>query len=401
MKTGFRIAAAIAVMLLLVSCGGKSSKNSGVKFQPKERTSSLTDEERQAAIDRKRAELSPVSAEDLLYKHDVKFSIIRPLEKDDITPAVSEFLCMKMLEIASQNGISGIGTTPNFALGVEILPGKRVATGTAPQKMLTEYSLAFKVINTVTGDVYATCNQDVSGAGLSFEEATMNAMREVRNTPQMQKMLHDASDQIVSWYDSNVSTIRNQIDKAVADGDFAFASALLSSIPSQAKEAYKMVGEKQKEVYDKMLHKQASDMLGEMEALLASSNDEFNPAVGAYLSLIPTDTPEYKIAKATYSVYEKKCQARRAALEAKAERDEAAARELEKIKMLYDNQKDLAEIEADKVKSRYAAQAAAAQVQARPRGLFGALGYAVYGVADRVFRATDAIGGMLKEAVEE
>ena len=39
-----------------------------------------------------------------------------------------------------------------------------------------------------------------------------------------------------------------------------------------------------------------------------------------------------------------------------------------------------------------AAQAAAAQANSKPRGFFGSLGYAISGIADRVFKASDVLG---------
>lgn len=96
--------------------------------------------------------------------------------------------------------------------------------------------------------------------------------------------------------------------------------------------------------------------------------------------------------------YEKKCHARRATLEAKAERDEQAARELGKLKMLYDHEEELATIEADKIKTKYTSMASAkAAGNNRSTGLFGSLGYAISGTFDRIFKASDTVGGFLAE----
>ena len=250
-------------------------------------------------------------------------------------------------------------------------------------------------MNATTGDVYGTAKQEVQGVGNSFEEASQNAVKEIKNTPQLQKMLQTASDRIVSWYNENVQVVKNQVQQAEADGNFALALALLSGVPEQAKTAFAWASQKQPETLKAMLHKHAADILGEMEAILASSGDEFNPAVGAYFSLIPADCPEHATAQKLYADYEKKCNARRAALEAKAERDEQAARELEKLQMLYDHEEQIARYEVDKVEAKYQAQAAAAQANSKPRGFFGSLGYAISGVADRVFKASDVLGNAI------
>ena len=69
------------------------------------------------------------------------------------------------------------------------------------------------------------------------------------------------------------------------------------------------------------------------------------------------------------SEYEKKCKARRDALEAKAEHDEQAARELEKLKMQYDHEEELADIEASKIRAQYESQASSSS-----KGFWGTLG---------------------------
>ena len=372
------------------------TKTTGKKFNPTERTSSMTDSQREEALAQKRAALD-VNIDSVLYGHGVRFAIVEPKTGGDITQDIADRISMKMLQIASQNGISGVGCY-NFVLGTEIAQTGRAATGSAPQKMTTQYELTFKVMNTLTGDVYATAVQTVMGVGNSFAEASRNAVKEIKNTPEMQKMLQTASQRITQWYNDNLQVIRNQVEKAEGEGDYALALAILNSIPEQATMAYRYVGEKQGTLLKGMLHKQAADMLAEMEALLASSGDEFNPAVGAYFSLIPTDCPEHATAQKRYAEYEKKCHARRATLEAKAERDEQAARELEKLKMLYDHNEELATIEADKIKTKYTSMASAkAAGNNRSTGLFGSLGYAISGTFDRIFKASDTVGGFLAE----
>lgn len=400
MQWSLLLIAAIA----FVSCGGNANQDStskNKKFNPTERQSSMTDSEREIAILRKRASLD-VDLETVLYSHGVRFGIVEPKIQGDITQDIADRIAMKMLQIASENGISGAGSL-NFVMGAEIAQTGRAVTGTSPQKMTSKYELTFKVLNTVSGDVYATATQEVIGVGNSFEEASQNAVQEIKNTPQLHKMLQTASERIISWYDENLQVIKNQVEKAEGEGNYALALSILNSIPEQSKEAYKYVAEKQDSLLKGMLHKQAADMLAEMEALLASSGDDFNPAVGAYFSLIPTDCPEHATAQQLYAEYEKKCNARRADLEAKAERDEAAARELKKLEMLYAHETELAQIEADKIKSKYAslasAKAAAAKAAASRKsgGLFGSIGDAISGTFSRIFKVADVAGAALTD----
>lgn len=383
-------------IMLLASCGGNKKQ-----FQPKERTSSMSDQDRTKAIASKKNDLS-ASLDTLLYSHGVKFSIIKPTLQGDITERVSDAMALKMLEIASQNGISGLGVSPGFVMGVEISQTDRSATGTAPQKMSVSYNLTFKVMNVSTGDVYATASQQVTGVGRSFAEASLNAAASIKNTTQMQKMLQTASERIIAWYNGNLQAVKNQVEKAVGEGNYDLAIAILSSVPEQAKAAYQWASGKLPQVNKAMQHRHAAEMLSQLEGAIASAGDDYSPTVGAYLQLIPSDTPEHAKALSAYAAYEKKCEAHRIALEARAERDAQAERELKKWEGQKEHEKELAQIEADKITAKYAAKANAAATERamryesdqRHKGFFGKLG-------DRILGGFDFIGEKITEHGEE
>ena len=399
MKRIYYVLGVSAMTIAMTSCG---NQNGSKKFDPVERSATLSHEEREAAIEAKRAELlGGLNLDTLLYSHGIKFSIVQPkLQGEDITQDIADRISMKMLQIACQNGISGMGTNPGFVLGTEIAQTGRAATGTTPQKMTVQYQLTFKVMNTATGDVYATATQDVMGVGNSFVEANQNFVKEIKNTPEIQKMLQIASQRIIDWCNQNVQTVKNQIETAAGKGDYDLALAIATSVPEQATTAFQYASSKIDELTKGLMHKKAADMLGEMTAAVASAGDDFNPAIGAYFNLIPTDSPEHAKAAEMYKEYTEKCKARRNALEAKAESDEQAAREFEKFKMMQDHETELAKIEADKIKSKYAslasAKAAEAKVKASQKrgGLFGSIGDAISGVSDRLFKVADVAGAL-------
>lgn len=399
MKRIYNIIGIALMAVAIMSCGGQQK---GTKYAPKERTSSLSDSERQAAIAQKKAELlGGLNLDTLLYSHGVKFSIVQPkIQGEDITQDIADRIVMKMLQIACQNGISGLGTNPGFVLGTEIAQTGRAATATTPQKMTVKYDLTFKVMNITTGDVYATATQEVMGVGNSFVEANQNFTSEIKNTPALQKMLKTASERIIDWYNKNEQTVKNQIETAAGKGDYDLALAIASSVPEQATATFKYASSKMGELTKGLMHKKAADMLGEMTAAMSSAGEDFDPSIGAYFKLIPTDAPEHAKAQELYNKYAQQCKARRDALEAKAERDERAAQELEKFKMMQDHETELAEIEADKIKSKYAslASAKAAEAKAKARrksgGLFGSIGDAISGTFDRVFKVADVAGAL-------
>ena len=397
MKRIYNIIGIALMAVAIMSCGGQQKQ--GTKFQPKERESSMSDSERKAAIAQKKAELGGLNLDTLLYSHGVKFSIVQPkVQGEDITQDIADRIVMKMLQIACQNGISGMGTNPSFVLGTEIAQTGRAATATTPQKMTVKYDLTFKVMNTVTGDVYATATQEVMGVGNSFVEANQNFTSEIKNTPAIQKMLQTASERIIDWYNKNVQTVKNEIETAVGKGDYDLALALASSVPQQATAAFQYASSKMDELTKGLMHKKAADMLGEMTAAVASAGDDFDPSIGAYFKLIPTDAPEHAKAQELYKTYTQKCKERRDILEAKAEKDEEAAREFEKFKMMQEHETELAQIECDKMKAKYQAQAAAKAAEAKSsKGFWGKLGERVIGVTDRAIKGIDVMDEVIND----
>lgn len=390
----------IAVLgFILTSCGGETKKEAKKGFSPKERQSTLSETEREQAIAEKRAELNAtVDLTELLNQRGVKFSILIPkMEGKDITEGIAERIAMKMLTIASQNGISGMGTSPGFVLGASIMQTGHAATSTAPQKMTVKYELIFKVMNTLTNDVYATTTQEVMGVGANFAEANINAVSNIKNTKEIQQMLQSASERIIEWYNTNLATVKNQVDAAANEGNYALALAMVESVPEAASEAFKYATEKQPELFEGLKKKTAKESFAAMNAALAAADTKFDPQIAAYLTMIPVDSPEYVQAKKAFDAYEKKCKDHISALEAKAAKDEAAARayEIEKLKLT--QQERLAQIEANKLKCKYEQAAIAKSMERAMRaetdskkGFWGSLG-------DRVLGGIDAIG----EAIDD
>lgn len=386
MKHIYNIIGLALMAVAIMSCGGQQKQ--GTKFAPKERTSSLTDSEREAAINQKRAELN-IDLGEQLNSHGVKFSILQPVAQgEDITPDIAQRIAVKMLEIASQNGISGLGSAPGFVLGCEIAQTGRAATGTAPQKMTVQYALTFKVANTSTGDVYATATQDVTGVGNSFPEANQNSANNIKNSPELQKMLQTASARIIDWYNQNVQTLKNQISAAEGAGDYDLALALAEAVPQQATSAFNYASSKQPELIKKMQNKHAAESLSALRAFIAEANGNFSPKVAACLQMIPEGSPEANEAQKLYAAYEKKMTEKAAADNKQKELEEQRTHE-----------KELAAIEADKMKCKYEQMANAKAMEKAMRydsdqknkGFWAKLG-------DRVLGGIDFLGDKVSDS---
>lgn len=287
-------------ILLLVSCNGNQK---GVKFTPKERTSNLTEQEREDAISKKHLELSGLNADTLLFSNNIKLTVLSPKPKDEITLKVSELAETKMIQVACQNGISGLGTTPIFVLAMTMTPISKGITSTIPEKKTGTYTINIYVGNMVTKDIYASTSLQIMGVGDTFEQVAINAVSSIENIPEFQQMLKKASAKIIQWYDTNVATFKMQVEELLALGEYAQAYALLSSVPEDASQCFDYVKLKQVTVLNRLMEQRKADYLVEMKNAIAEAGTSYNAKVAGYYQMIPANCSEKEIADKLYTKY--------------------------------------------------------------------------------------------------
>jgi hypothetical protein len=332
----------------------------------------MSDSQRQKAIAAKKSQLTldPVT---MMTSNDVKLSVLPPYPAGDITEELSERIGVRMLSIIANNGIGGLNTVPGFALAAKISAGQKSATGTAPQKMVAEYTLGYQVINTVTGDVYATASQSISGVGDSYQQATLSAINSIKDDAAMQEMLASASAKIIEWFENNLPTFRNQVDAACTSGDYALALSLIQSVPQKATKAFEYANSRRSEISAKFQKSIAANELLAVKQAIQASGNTASADVYAHASLLPKDSKEYAEAQKLIAEYEK-------SVNTKAQTDATRAQQLE-----------LANIEAEKVKAKYQAKATELALRKhlrekddRNRGFWGSLGSRIISAIDRL-----------------
>ena len=378
MKLYYSIIAALA----LVSCGGNS--DSAKKFSPTDRiTVEMTDAERQKAIAAKKAENS-VDLNVALNSNAVKLSVMPPFPKGDITEELSERIGVKLLQLTTANGIGGLNNVPGFALCASMSELDKKVTSSAPPKMVAKYEISYSVRNLVTGDVYATCEQEVTGVGGSFEEATRNVVNSIENNVKVQQMLSSASEKIINWYNENVATLKSQVAGAMAENNYAYAMALIASVPEQASVAFEYASSVQEEVLVKFKMQNASNALNAMRQAILASGNTMSTDVYAHMMLIPSDAPEYQEALKLCGEYEANVVAERE----KQENRQIAAEEARKMK---EHEMELAKIESERILAEHQADATTKTIQKLEReleyerkGFWGSLG-------SRIIKSIDSL----------
>lgn len=349
----------MTAVLCLLSCGNhqnSSQSNNGssvVKFAPKERTSSLTDAERQAAIAQKQQE-TEVNIETLISPHSLRLTVLPPAITDDITDAVCEQIIMQLLRITSANGISGVNGSSPMAFALAMNPVERKVTGTVPQKMLISYDATYYILNMQTWDVYASYATQVTGVGDSFELATSSAVRELKNSSEIQQMIAQAEVNVVTWFENNIHTLQNRVTQACSNQNYAAALAVLNAVPEQAINCHKWASEQVPFVIDQLKKQVAHVELAALKDAIAMAMSEYNPAVGAHLAMLPLGTPEAKEGTRLYAQYMQQIDKERLRKIDLEERKRLEALELQKLQMQYEHEATMKEMEAQAAETKNA-----------------------------------------------
>lgn len=288
-----------------IGCDSNTSQQQGVVYQPETKSSSLSDEQRQAAIARQRAALNGY-LDSVSYRNAVKLTIMVPKVTEEFTMQAAEVLASRMLQITAANGIAGYGGDPSFVLATLITPMQKGITSGVPAKKYTNYSVNFYVANLVTGDVFGTVSREVMGVGDSDELACLNAVQSIQNDDEIKDMLRQSSEKIINWFESNKATVIAKVNQYVQLGEYGKAYALLVSVPEAASSCFEFAQTHVDEVYALYRERLSTSYYYAMLDAM-SDGEQYNPVAGAYMRQIPSNAPIYATAAEAFQNYVSHC----------------------------------------------------------------------------------------------
>lgn len=292
----------ITLATMIISCGNKVENSTSKKFNPQPKTSQLSDSEREEAIAKKRKSLAVLTVDEAVKMQGVKFSILPPAVTKELSLDASDKLCVKMIQVAAQNGVSGLCTNPVLAMVAQVNRTESGMTNTIPQRAVVKYEITYYCGNLITHDIYASCKQSVTGVGPNFDEAAENAFDEVENNKQMSDMFANASERAIEWYNAP-NSVKPLVEQYIAEDNYPLALALLNSVPAQADSTYAYALERSLEVTGMMFEENASQILAGMQSMIAENDTSYNVEVGAMFKMISPRSAVYAEAKKCFEEY--------------------------------------------------------------------------------------------------
>ena len=345
-----------ALLAALVSCDNAAT-TSGKKFNPeKTSTTTMSDSERQAAIEAKKKTLAEGDIDSQFLFNGIKFSVLAPAVTEDVTPAISEKIAMKIMNIAAKNGVGGICTNPILGIVVRVDKTESAMTSTASDKVIVKFNVTIYCGNFITDDIYASSSVTLTGVGSNERLATSQAFDELKSTPALQTMFSKASERAMEWY-NNESNVKNAINNAIAKHDYALAMAILSSVPAQSS-TFEYATEQNAIISDLMFKSKSAELLAKMKDAITAANGEYSPSVAAFYSLIPQTSEVYEEATGLFAKYAETVEAtRKDKLDRERALEDRAAADSMRL--------ELERLEIAKIKAPYEAQATLAQINSQ------------------------------------
>lgn len=282
----------LLIFLILVVCAFGSCKN-----KSKEVYFSSTEEvaEKTSFVDKQ-------SNDDRFDKTSVKLSVLTNFSSENLSSDALGLLQTKMLDILTKQNIGVIGADPCYALVATVNKTNESLTSTVPTRHSLTYTINMYVGNTITGEVYGSYSTEVTGIGPSKEKASVSAIRSLKDNTSFNKMISDASKDIIESYHTDSIGFFNRVKHLDDMGKYKLAIALLNSVPYETDGVYRKAQEMLPEISLKYQDEIGRHALASMKAI-TSAPDTYNADIVAYYEMIPSGSKYKSEAEAVLSQY--------------------------------------------------------------------------------------------------
>lgn len=305
-KIWIGVAVACITVIMCACVGNNNSQSEDAKLKSVS-TSDSKDAEREAKLAAKRAAYqskSSVYAEMLEFEGKIKLTVLVP-EEEGLSTSEMKLIESKLIQMATANGVGGLGGSPRFVLAPEVTVLSKDVTSTAPSKHILNYDITFYVADIISGTVFASENIQIKGVGESDARAFISAFKSLNvKEARFQKFIKTAQEKILAYYKVHGGDFIKEADMLAAKGEYAQAIAVLASIPTEAEPYYTEAVMKTEKYFQLFLDDECGVPLAMMKSSLGGTfTGEFNETAMNYYAMIPAKSSCKAEADAVYKQY--------------------------------------------------------------------------------------------------
>lgn len=225
----------------------------------------------------------------------------------NIPTNVQKILADRMQKAILKNGLSS-SEGERFIMTASINELGKETTATAPVMYVVELEVNFFIGDAVDGILFSQGSTIVKGASDSESKAYLSALKNIKtNDPVFKKMIAQAKDAIVNYYNSKCDIIIADALKLAKNQEYDNALYELTSIPDVCEECYKKSITHSTEIFQQKINLEGSMLLTNARSEWAQGQDiEAAKRAGEFLVQINPHSAAYKEASTLFSQIEKR-----------------------------------------------------------------------------------------------
>lgn len=202
----------------------------------------------------------------------------------------------KLTQLASQYGVAGTCFDQRFIITANFTELTKEATATTPPMIALDLSPTLYIGDISTGALFASCSlPSLKGVGKNETKAYMAAIKGLKlNDPAIASFVEQGKSKIIEYYNSQIDFLLSQADALCGQDDFDGAIALLMTVPSVCKDAYKKAMSKSTAIFQKKIDKEGAILLNTARQVWnADQSYAGAQEAGEYLAQIHPNSSSY------------------------------------------------------------------------------------------------------------
>jgi len=196
----------------------------------------------------------------------------------------------------AKNGIGSNGLS-SISVIAQVNEGEAIYTATAPVRIVQPFFFELRMLNTLSGEVFATYSEEVKVIRKTPTEAYKAAIMELNfSGREFQEFMGTGKQKIRSYYLSNCSALLNQAGRLIAQRAYLQAIGQLQSIPVEASPCSEVVTQLIDQAYTAYLEMACANHLQKAKALIA--NRQFDEGARSLMAIPPGAACQEEVSEA-------------------------------------------------------------------------------------------------------
>ncbi|GHU68881.1 hypothetical protein FACS189413_06740 [Bacteroidia bacterium] len=192
---------------------------------------------------------------------NIALSIWIPDNIDGLTAAAKQNLQNKLLQIATNNGISSVGDS-RFVLTANVIVTNKHISPDIPAKFVYEMDVTLYIGDGFDGKTFSSVSTTIKGIGTNETKAFNNALKNIRvNNPDYKTLVANGKNSIINYFNSRCDVFVKEIQTLAETQQYRRAMGLIASIPTECTACWSKVLEAEKDLFYKRIDTECKTLI--------------------------------------------------------------------------------------------------------------------------------------------